>query len=491
MSLPEPNERIDNSMFESVVMYNLLCAPFRGEYMAMICEHIKKKGIIRNESKFKFVTKMIALYEENNRLPNIKELRLRFVGETEREIYNDVIDKAQRVKDNYDIGQLMKDTENFIKSRMADIAFNDIIEQQHEKGNYNSDAAFEMLAEANNVSLVDGIGLDLFEQIDLHLARAGKEESHISTGYDWLDNHLGGGFLECGRALYTFGGWTNVGKSMFLANILANVVKNNKRVVLISLEMSEDVYARRIMTMLSGIHYAEYANKQDELRGWVSKHKDANKDSRIIIKEFPPRSISTTHVKGYLNRLKRLGYDFDIVAIDYSELLLPPRNFSGRPDLEIQYIAEEVRALSYTFEVPFLDVIQLSKESLKSDTPGLEASANSTGRSRTIDFQANLSRTEEDEEMGWMKINIAKTRFGKGMKSSQNRLILNPENLRITEDSKITKIEEDRARKEMELEMNAKRMIFDTLDSVKDNGGVEALFDGNFGDDEDEFVFKM
>jgi hypothetical protein len=245
------------------------------------------------------------------------------------------------------------------------------------------------------------------------------------------------------------------------------------------------------MTMLSGIHYAEYANKQDELRGWVSKHKDANKDSRIIIKEFPPRSISTTHVKGYLNRLKRLGYDFDIVAIDYSELLLPPRNFSGRPDLEIQYIAEEVRALSYTFEVPFLDVIQLSKESLKSDTPGLEASANSTGRSRTIDFQANLSRTEEDEEMGWMKINIAKTRFGKGMKSSQNRLILNPENLRITEDSKITKIEEDRARKEMELEMNAKRMIFDTLDSVKDNGGVEALFDGNFGDDEDEFVFKM
>ena len=76
------------------------------------------------------------------------------------------------------------------------------------------------------------------------------EENYIPSGWDWLDRRLDGGFLESGRALYVFAGQTNVGKSIFLGNVAVNAAAQGRNVLLITLEMPELIYAKRISTQI-------------------------------------------------------------------------------------------------------------------------------------------------------------------------------------------------------------------------------------------------
>lgn len=68
----------------------------------------------------------------------------------------------------------------------------------------------------------------------------------MSFGYDNLDSFTNGGMPSKGKFLGVVAAPTNMGKSIFLGNIATNAVKQGKRVLIISLEMSEMVYASRI-----------------------------------------------------------------------------------------------------------------------------------------------------------------------------------------------------------------------------------------------------
>ena len=66
-----------------------------------------------------------------------------------------------------------------------------------------------------------------------------------------MDERLDGGFLEAGRAMYIFAGPTNVGKSIFLSNVATNAAEAGKKVLVVSLEMSEMIYSKRITSKLT------------------------------------------------------------------------------------------------------------------------------------------------------------------------------------------------------------------------------------------------
>ena len=77
------------------------------------------------------------------------------------------------------------------------------------------------------------------------------DQPTISSGWKWLDEKIDGGFLENGRSLYVFAGESNVGKSIFLGNIACNIASQGKTVLVISLEMSEMIYARRLSSNIT------------------------------------------------------------------------------------------------------------------------------------------------------------------------------------------------------------------------------------------------
>ena len=108
-----------------------------------------------------------------------------------------------------------------------------------------------------NINLVTDLGLNLYDNVQLLIDDINSVERHIPSNWEWLDNCLGGGFLEAGKSLYVFAGETNIGKSIFLGNIAHNIAKQGKNVLLVTLEMSELLYARRICTNVTKIPMKE------------------------------------------------------------------------------------------------------------------------------------------------------------------------------------------------------------------------------------------
>lgn len=97
------------------------------------------------------------------------------------------------------------------------------------------------------------LGLNYFDEQAMlqHWNYIKNPEAKISTGWPSLDTYTNGGFLKDGRSLYLIMAQAGLGKSVFLSNLAVNFLKQNLSVVVISLEMSEDVYAVRFDAHIS------------------------------------------------------------------------------------------------------------------------------------------------------------------------------------------------------------------------------------------------
>ena len=285
--------------------------------------------------------------------------------------------------------------------------------QLAKEGSVDYTAAYAELETAVTMSLIDDVGLEYFKDFEKHLDYLDRKESRLKTGWNWLDEKLGGGLLEEGRALYIFCGTTNVGKSIFLGNIANNIVAQGKCAVIISLEMPEQIYAKRISAQLSRIPINTLAEKKEELRDWMNDYTSNHMDSKLFIKEFPPSSISANHIRAYLTKLVRKGIKIDAIILDYLNLMIPCRGSGdGNSYEKIKKIAEEVRALSYVFNAPVISATQLNRSAYDQANPGLETTGESMGLPMTADAQFGIWCTDEDREAGILHLNLMKNRFG-------------------------------------------------------------------------------
>jgi replicative DNA helicase len=249
------------------------------------------------------------------------------------------------------------------------------------------------------------------EQIDDHCQDLQKVFKTISTGWKWLDSHLGGGFMTEGRALYVFFGITNVGKSIFLGNLATNVLNQNKTVLLITLEMPEQVYAKRISAQLSKIPCDDLRLQISPLKKFLNDYKVKNKDSRLIIKEFPTKSVTVLNIKTYINKLMKNNIKPDVIIIDYINLIAPPS--TGLSSYEsIKQITESLRALTYEFNCPIVSATQATRAAVAASKPELDKTSESMGLSHTVDAQISIWTEEGDADIGIIHMGIEKNRFG-------------------------------------------------------------------------------
>lgn len=82
--------------------------------------------------------------------------------------------------------------------------------------------------------------------------------------------------------------------------------------------MSELAYASRFCSQQTAIPFAELHLRTDEV-----KEKMKNKPGKIIIKEFPPSTITVPELKGWIKKhIVEKGIKIDALCIDYINLLM-------------------------------------------------------------------------------------------------------------------------------------------------------------------------
>ena len=292
------------------------------------------------------------------------------------------------------------------------------------------DKCLENFDRAQKITFNDtDLGLNYFDEeaMKTHWDFIKNPEAKVKTGWDSLDSYTNGGFLKDGKMLALFMAQAGLGKSVFLSNLGVNLLKQNLGVVVISLEMSQDVYATRFDAHISKKNINRLAENSDDaiqrIKDFYKQYPQAN----LYLKEYPPRSICSKDIEQYLDNLKNAGKSFDVIIIDYLNLVLP----NHRTDSMFKdglAVSEELRALSYKFNCPVISAVQCNTEGMASAEIDMQNVSESRGIVHTVDALFALYQLDEDRENGIINLKVVKNRLG-GMIGKHASFKLDPETL--------------------------------------------------------------
>jgi len=432
----ELNEKkvLDLDFYETVIAYNCL---LDSTYLSSIVDYLDVR-FFKNRDIKSIVSIIIKFFKERGTVPTQTEVKAYLVSDDLKESFKRMVGLFIDIDKKFDKTELTDNTELFLKEKAVYHALLDAAEKLDSK-QLNTAELLTRIEKAVGVNLSQNMGIELFSEIDDFIKDLHSEEPHIKTGWKWLDNKLGGGFLENGRSLYVFAGETNVGKSIFLGNIATNIALYGKTVLLISLEMSEMMYARRLSSSITSIPLSHLKAESDNLRQLITQIAQGKK-SKIIIKEFPPSTLTPHQLKSYVKKLIQRGIKPDAIVLDYLNLLHSPL---GNNSYErVLYAAQQTRALSYELNCPIISATQLNRSGYNVDNPGLETISESIGLATTSDAIISIWQKDEDKELGIINIGMSKNRFGPNFGSIALKIDYNT--LQITEDDTINESEEAR-----------------------------------------------
>lgn len=190
----------------------------------------------------------------------------------------------------------------------------------------------------------------------------GKVAKGIQTGFDSLDARLGG--LVRGNMIVV-GARPAMGKTTFAMNIAENVSYGGGKVLVFSMEMSNDEIADRMIANASNIpmnilrnpEYTEDSfglGEQQKLELGLKKVKTI--DNRLIIIDRPAMHVD--HVRNIARKFNR-GQKLDLIVIDYLQLM---RATAKTRFDEISEVSRSIKAMAKQLDVPVIVLSQLSRE---------------------------------------------------------------------------------------------------------------------------------
>lgn len=396
--------KLDNDFFEKILCFKALSD---STYLASIADYVKPAYFKDKNigTIFKIIT---AFYEKRNKLPNNTELKSYLTTDELKESYKTVIESLRSIDKNLDKDELYDNTERFLKEKAV---YHTMLEVAGDiaSGEIDTSSILSKIEKSCSINLVTDKGLDLYGDVDKIIEDLQCVQQSIPSKWPWLDDLLNGGFLKDGRALYIFAGESNIGKSIFLGNIAANIANQGKTVLLITLEMSELLYARRICSNITKIAINDLSTSTGTLKTMLTENRD-DTNGRILIKEFPPSTITPNYLKGYIKKITDTGIRIDAIVLDYINLM---HSTVGNNSYErIKYIAEQVRAMSYTFECPIISATQINRSGFNTENPDMTTISESIGLCATADCIASIFQNDEDRELGVIRLGMMKNRYG-------------------------------------------------------------------------------
>ena len=423
------SKKIDWDYYEAIIAFGLLTDE---GYLASVIDYIKP-NFFNDKDISRVITLICNYFKERSTVPTITEIKAYLTTPELKESFKNVVNKFNNIDQNLNRDELSENTEQFLKERGV---YQTLLSVADECTNSNIDTSeiLHKFEEACNINLSTDTGLNYFEDIDQQIHNLSVSEAVIPSKWEWFDNKLGGGFLEAGKSIYVFAGETNIGKSIFLGNIAVNACSQNKTVLLVSLEMPEMIYARRVSSDITKIPIGDLPFRTDELRQKIEAYKQNNSDCKLLIKEFPPSTITCNHLKAFIKKIVDQGVKLDMIVLDYVNLLRS--TISGNSYERIKDSTEQLRALSYVFNCPVITATQLNRSGYDEVNPGLDTISESIGLAATADAIFSLWQEEEDAELGIIKLGVMKNRFGANFGSTSMRVDYNT--LSLSEDDILT-----------------------------------------------------
>lgn len=244
-----------------------------------------------------------------------------------------------------------------------------------------------------------------------------KDAHNMSFTVEELSEDDFYGFALDGDHLYYMENWTlqhNTGKSALMCGIAANVIRQGKNVLYISMEMSEDRVAERIDANL--MNETVYNVRNMNYKSYIASTNKLKEKAygRLIIREFPTSAAGVTQFKVLLKDLKtKKQFVPDLVVVDYMNICCSSRLKQGQTNSYgyIKAISEELRGLAVEYNVALLTATQTNRNGFNNSDVELTDISESIGSTHVMDMIFALIRTEALDEMGQIEIKQLKNRY--------------------------------------------------------------------------------
>ena len=392
--------KLDLDYFENILIYKSLTD---SGYLASIADFVKPE-YFKNKSIASIFNIIKEFSENRNKLPTATEIKSYLVSNEQKESFKELVKSFSDIDNTLDKDELYDNTEQFLKEKAVYHTMLNVAEDVS-SGKVDTSVVLDKFEKSCNINLVTDLGLDFYGDVDKLIDDLNSVERYVPSKWEWLDNCLGGGFLEAGKALYVFAGETNIGKSIFLGNIASNIAEEGKNVLLVTLEMSELLYARRICSNVTKIPMKQLAQNSASIKDGLNQQ-----GGKIFIKEFPPATITANQLKAFVKKFEEQGIKLDAIVLDYLNLM---HSTMGNNSYErIKHVTEQVRAMSYLFNCPIISATQLNRAGFDTDNPDLATISESIGLAATADAIISIFQNEEDRGIGVIRLGMMKNRYG-------------------------------------------------------------------------------
>jgi len=289
-----------------------------------------------------------------------------------------------------------------------------IIDDKEGKQKLSKNAIPELLRQALSVSFDTNIGHDYIEAVQQRYDFYHSGDEKIAFDLAMLNTITDGGVPR--KTLSVVAAPTGGGKSIFLCHHAAACLRQNRNVLYVTLEMSEERIAERIdanltntrLNELRELPYAMYEKKFQRATG--------NIKGKLIIKEYPTGSASALNIRHLIDEL-RIKKDFvpDVLIVDYLNICSSAR-YKASANVNsytlVKAIAEELRGLAVETNVQLFTATQINRQGFNNSDVDLTNTAESMGLPATADFFIAIISTEELEELDQVLFKQLKNRLG-------------------------------------------------------------------------------
>ena len=220
--------------------------------------------------------------------------------------------------------------------------------------------------------------------------------------------------------------------TLLMNDLFSGMLKENKNILVISLEMSDKEIMKRVHANVLGLpinSLIDLAKTEGELKNIIdrkvltkddvleayNKAKASGKCGKLFIKDYPAGSFSALQLEALVESYRiEKNITFDIIFVDYlgimkSDLVSPSVGLYSY----LKSIGEEVRASAKKLNVPIVSASQLNRSvhGKEADQVDNSAISDSMGTAMTADFLLFLLQNEEMKANKQMVLKCTKNRY--------------------------------------------------------------------------------
>ena len=412
--------------FEPILLKKLI---YSSEYFNKVIPIIEDKHFsgIGNQKLFSLIKDYYSDYRE---IPSLTELVAKVKNVSNAEIRSEIINSLQEINKTDEVENLefmCDETLSWVKDQMYMEALR-IGSDGLMKRDDSLKLKAQQIMDARAKLVIDSdLGLE-FDNINEMIAYYSERNIGIKTQHKELNKRLGPGFLP--KTLSVILAGQGIGKSLMMTDIVSGLIKNNKNILLVSLEMADKEIMKRVhanvmdlpINSLIDLSKTEAELKEldrpildkEQILSAYNKIKMSGTCGKFFVKDYPAGSFSPLMLENLIEsfRLEK-NIDLDIVFVDYlgimkSDLVSPSAGLYSY----IKSIGEEVRAVAKKQNLSIISASQLNRGSVNNvDSTDNSNISDSIGTAMTADFMLFLLQDEAMKERKEIVCKVTKNRF--------------------------------------------------------------------------------